>query len=69
MMPKNCNYIPQIKYGHPRAAIFSSKNIVIHEINELKNSDMAVGLATIEGRSVMIVSLYMDINHKVRSTT
>ena len=50
MLPKNCNYLPQIKTGHPRAAIFASKDIQIHEINELKHRDLTAGLITIEGK-------------------
>ena len=62
ILPKGSNCLPQIRSGHPRACIISSKNIKIHEINELKSRDVAVGLTKLEGKSTVIVSLYLDIN-------
>ena len=65
IIPKGSNCLPQIRSGHPRACIFSSKNIKIHEINELKSRDVAVGLTKLEGKSTVIVSLYLDINIQI----
>ena len=53
IIPKGCNYLPQIRGGHPRACIFSSKNLKIHEINELKTRDIALGLIKLEGKSTV----------------
>ena len=65
MTPRGSNYLPQIRTGHPRACIFSSKNIKIHEINELKTRDITVGLNKLEGKSTVIVSLYLDITQPI----
>ena len=62
MLPKGCNYLPQLRGGHPRACIFSSKNLKIHEINELRSRDVAIGLIRLDGKAMVIVSMYMDIN-------
>ena len=49
--PKNSYILPTNRKEHPRAAIFSSKNIEINEISELCNRDMAIGVAKLEGRT------------------
>ena len=64
-LPRGENYLPQNRTGHPRACILSSKHIKIHEINELKHRDLAIGLIKLDGKSTVIVSLYMDINTSV----
>ena len=65
MIPRGSNCLPQIRSGHPRACIVSSKNLKLHEINELKHRDMAIGLIKLEGKSVVMVSLYMDITKPI----
>ena len=60
--PKNSYVLPTNRKEHPRAAIFSSKDIVINEISELCHRDMAIGIAKMEGRTTVLVSLYLDIN-------
>ena len=42
-----------------------SKNIEIHAINELKTRDTAVGLIRLEGKSTVIVSMYLDITKPI----
>ena len=42
--PKNSTIIPNKRDGHPRAAIFCSKNLILSELDHLGNRDMAVGL-------------------------
>ena len=65
MTPRGSNCLPQIRSGHPRASIISSKNLKIHEINELKHRDIAIGLIKLQGKSVIIASLYMDITKPI----
>ena len=61
--PKNSHVLPTNRKEHPRAAIFSSKDVVINEISELCHRDMAIGITKLEGRTTVLVSLYLDINH------
>ena len=68
IIPRGSNYLPQIRTGHPRACIFSSKNIKIHEINELRTRDTTVGLIKLEGRSTVIASIYLDITSAIEPT-
>ena len=68
IIPKGSNYLPQLRSGHPRACIFSNKNIKIHEINELKTRDTAVGLIKLEGKSTVIASIYLDITSAIEPT-
>ena len=60
--PKNSHVLPTNRKEHPRAAIFSSKDIIIHEVSELCHRDMAIGITKLEGRTTVLVSLYLDIN-------
>ena len=59
--PKNSVIIPNKREGHPRAAIFCSKNLLLSELDHLGNRDMAVGLITLDKRKVILISLYCDI--------
>ena len=61
--PKNSHVLPTNRKIHPRAAIFSSQDVVINEISELCHRDMAIGITKLEGRTTVLVSLYLDINH------
>ena len=60
--PKNSYVLPTNRKEHLRAAIFTSKDIIINEISELCHRDMAIGITKIEGRTTVLVSLYLDIN-------
>ena len=68
MIPRNSNCLPQLRSGQPRACIISSKNLKIHEINELKNRDLAIGLTKLEGKSVVIVKS-LHGHYKTNRTT
>ena len=52
--PKNSHVLPTNRKEHPRAAIFSSKDIIIHEISELCHRDMAIGITKLEGRTCLL---------------
>ena len=58
--PKNSHILLTNRKEHPRAAISSSKDIVINEISELCHRD--IGITKLEGRTTVLVSLYLDIN-------
>ena len=58
IIPKGSNYLPQNRGGHPQASIFSSKNLKIHEINELKTRDVAIGMIKLDGKSTVIVCIW-----------
>ena len=59
--PKGSTVIPSHKGDHPRAAIFASKDLKIVEIKELSNRDLAAGVVKLDGRTTVILSLYLDI--------
>ena len=59
--PKKSTIIPTKRTGQPRAAIFCSNNLLMTEIAQLSHRDMAVGLIKLDGKEVMIISLYCDI--------
>ena len=64
MPPRNSTALPSKKSEHPRAAIFCSKDIKIHEITELSHRDMAIGVTTMDRKQTAIISLYLDIKDK-----
>ena len=53
--PKNSHVLPTNRKEHPRAAIFSSKGIIVNEISELCHRDMAIGITKLEGRTTVLV--------------
>ena len=59
--PKKSVVIPNKKSGQPRAAIFCSNNLLMTELSQLNHRDMAIGLIKLDGKEVMIISLYCDI--------
>ena len=59
--PKKSVIIPTKRTGQPRAAIFCSNNLLMTELSQLNHRDMAVGLIKLDGKEVMIISLYCDI--------
>ena len=61
ILPRGDNYLPQNRSGHPRACILSSKHLKIHEINELKNRDMAIGMIKLDGKSTVIAVSYTHL--------
>ena len=63
--PKNSVILPNKRDEHPRAAIFCSQDIKLNEISELKHRDMAVGVAKMDGKNTLIISLYLDIKFTV----
>ena len=67
ILPRGDNCLPQNRSGHPRACILSSKHLKVHEINELKHRDMAIGMIKLDGKSTVIISLYMDIKTSVQT--
>ena len=60
-LPKTYQVIPQIREGSPRAAIYSSGHIKIHEISSLTQRDVVVGLLKCGGKQTALISAYMDI--------
>ena len=63
-IPNHYNTIPEQKGNNPRAAIFTSKTIQIHEISNLTHRDLAVGLIRCKGKQTAIISAYQDIKEK-----
>jgi hypothetical protein len=51
---------------NPRAAIIHSKEINLTKVQHLTCRDMAAGVLRVGERSIMCLSIYMDINKAVR---
>ena len=51
---------PKLDQVIPGHVYYPVKNIKIHEINELKQRDIAIGLLKLEGKSTVIASIYLD---------
>ena len=61
LVNKQITCIPANRKGQPRAAIFASSNQAISEVGALTSRDTAAGILKIEGKSTLIISMYMDI--------
>ena len=64
-MPQNAKTIPTDRNGHPRVSITASKRLQMAEISELKHTDLATGLVTLEGKNsiIMCISRHYTGNH------
>ena len=65
-VPVHAEYFPKIPYTNQRAAIFSSSSLKLKELPQLSNGDCIVCSASLEGQTVLLASVYMDICYKVR---
>ena len=62
-IPKSYNVLPEDRSNSPRAAIYTSKTVEIHEIASLRHRDLVVGIVKIGGKITAIISAYMDIKN------
>ena len=63
-LPKHYNVLPSERGNSPRAAIFSSQSVPIHEITSLRHRDLVVGLIMCGTKKTAIISAYMDIKQE-----
>ena len=61
LLPTNVTIIPSGRGGSPRAAIYISKNLKAKEVSNLVTRDSAACLVSLENRSTLIASVYLDI--------
>ena len=66
-VPGRADYIPSVRTGGPRAAIFADKRIKLREVTHLCTRDLAVGVCVIGSKQTLIISAYMDINRNIRN--
>ena len=62
-IPKHYNSIPMQRDNSPRAAIFTSKSILVQEVSNLGHRDLAVGLKKCGSKPTAIISAYIDIKN------
>jgi len=65
LVPQNMTIIPTSRGSNSRAALILSKGLEAKEVRNLNNRDMARALVRLGGRSTLVASLYLDINHDV----
>ena len=66
-IPGRADFVPAVRTGGPRAAIFADKRLRLREITHLCTRDLAVGVCVIGNKQTLIVSAYLDINLSIRT--
>ena len=68
-IPSRADYIPTIRPGGPRAAIYADKRLKMREVAHLCTRYLAVGVCVIGKKQTLVISAYMDINQNIRKDT